>query len=123
MNISYFLIQLLISSIETGNIWHDCVFIAIILFCSTFVAKAITRLVEFIISSMDGVRWQRVTASYTFDVLIDTANYAANQLQVSHMIYRKTSPLYNVLIRCRMSILESFVGVTRTVSIFDRQCT
>ena len=87
MDISYFLIQPLISSIKTGSIGQDCVFISIVLFCLTFVAESIGRLMAAIISWMDSGRWHRVTASYTSDVLIDITNYTANKLQVSNVIH------------------------------------
>lgn len=140
MDISYFLIQPLISSIKTGNIWHDCAFISIVLLCLTFVTKTMTRLIEFIIRWMDSVRWHRVTASYTFDVLIDTSNYAANKMQVSHILIQEVETaiylafcihdvsrdgearIYFPLLRCPMNTLAFFVAFTRTVSMFARQC-
>ncbi|CAF4193369.1 unnamed protein product [Adineta steineri] len=84
MDLHYYVIQPLISSIKTGNICHDCLLIILALFCLTFISKVSAYAMEILQHRMRAVSLRPLTASYTIDVVVNTleSEYTTFRMQV-----------------------------------------
>jgi hypothetical protein len=82
MDLHYYVIQPLISSIKTGNIWHDCLLITLALFCLTFVGKASAYVIDLLKLRIKRLNLSPLTASYIIDVVVKSSEHTTFRMQV-----------------------------------------
>ncbi len=82
MDLHYYVIQPLISTIKTGNIWHDCLLITLALFCLTFIGKASAYVIDLLNLRIKRLNLRPLTASYIIDVVVKTSEHTTLRMQV-----------------------------------------
>ncbi|CAF0843112.1 unnamed protein product [Didymodactylos carnosus] len=97
MDITYYVIQPLITTIKTGNILHDCLLIVLALFCLTFIGKLSAIFIDYLIVYYlpNICKFRRIKSRYQLDVIINTQDYGSAKycipdeyLSILHHLYR-----------------------------------
>ena len=83
VDLSYYVLQPLISSIKTGNIWHDCIIIVLSVFCLTCISKMCTSLIESWQSFITSISWRRIKARYSIDISTNSSDILDTQMEVN----------------------------------------
>ena len=83
MELSYYVMQPLIASIKTGNIWHDCLLIIIALFCLTCVSKSCTYALDKFQLFITSITWRRLKAKYSIDIVVNPNSSLDTRMQVT----------------------------------------
>ncbi|CAF1349771.1 unnamed protein product [Adineta ricciae] len=82
VDLSYYVLQPLISSIKTGNIWHDCLIIMLSVFCLTFISKMCTSVMESWQSFITSISWRRIKARYSIDISTTSSDIFDTRIEV-----------------------------------------
>lgn len=93
MDLSFYVIQPLISNIKTGNVWHDCLLITIALFCLTFVSKSCNYGMVKLQSFIASITWRRLKARYSINIIVNPNSYLDTRMQVTsrNILFEKIS--------------------------------
>ena len=82
VDLSYYVIQPLITNIKTGNVWHDCLLITIALFSLTFVNKICNYGIEKLQSLITSITWRRLKARYSINIIANPNSSLDTRMQV-----------------------------------------
>ncbi|CAF1560393.1 unnamed protein product [Didymodactylos carnosus] len=79
MDITYYVIQPLITTIKTGNIVHDCLLIVLALFCLAFIGKLSAIFIDYLIDYYlpNVCQFRRIKSRYQLDVIVNTKDYGS----------------------------------------------
>jgi hypothetical protein len=82
MDLTYYVIQPLISNIKTGNVWHDCLLIMLAMFCLSFISKSCTSVMASIQVFMSSITWRRLKARYSINIIVNPNDTLNTSMQV-----------------------------------------
>lgn len=69
MDISYYLIPSILANVKTGNIYHDCLIIIVVLFCINLLSQSITKLINYIMEKISNMNFKKkASSSYTINI-------------------------------------------------------
>lgn len=75
MDISYYLIPSILSNVKTGNVFHDCLIIIVVLFCINLLSQSIAKLITYIMEKISNVKFKKKAASsYSMNINIKLDN-------------------------------------------------
>ncbi|CAF0797062.1 unnamed protein product [Adineta steineri] len=82
VDISYYVMQPIITSIKTGNIWHDCLLIMITVFCLTCINKFCASAIDKFQLLISSITWRRLKARYSINIIANPNRLLDTRLQV-----------------------------------------
>ncbi|UJR17577.1 hypothetical protein I4U23_004473 [Adineta vaga] len=82
VDLSYYVMQPLITNIKSGNIWNDCLIIIISVFCITCISKLCSSVIEKLQSLISSISWRRLKARYAIDIMTNSNDITETRMQV-----------------------------------------